>query len=257
MGFLQQKHASTMVGGVLLALVASYGVRVFMAGGVENYFVPGHAEQSAIIDQLATVPGNQVLLDRLAADFPDDYEDLAKTIAKAAQSPGPDDRITIAGSAWIAEFFASHARDFAAAPIASLDLVMEREQQFLEALRAHDEYACAAYAKGAALDQPLSDSFAEISAQITEARFAAIKAGRTDQQLRFALTPADYAAVEATMREKGLSNEQVAVVFGEAAPDSIGAPLACEMAIELVSAIRNQPEGRRALLIGAYASGAR
>ena len=203
------------------------------------------------------VAGNDVLMERLESDFPHEYDDFTDTVGRAAQSSGDGTQVIAAANGWLLRFFASHKRDFAAAPIATLDRVMELEQGFLEALRAHDEFACANYAKGQPQDQPLPEDLDRIGGEIVAARFAAIRAGREDQQLRLALTPEDYEAVEATLRAGGLNDEQVAVVFGASDPSSIGAPLACEMQIELVRAIRAQDlEERRALLIGSYVSGA-
>lgn len=256
MSFATQKQASGLVGLLLLGLVGWMIVRMIAAGGIENFFIPGKALENEIVEQLEAYPGNAALLERLEADFPRSYDDFTETLARAARSPGPDDRVLIAANAWVELFFVSHDRDFAAAPIANLDQVMELEQDFLEALRDHDEFACANYAKGAAQDKKLPESFDVAGGEIIVSRFAAIRAGRSDQQMRLGLTPADHDAVEATLREKGLNDEQIAVVFGQEDPESIGAPLACEMALELVSAIRAQPEERRALLIGAYASGA-
>lgn len=257
MGFVQQKHASGMVGLLIVGIVGSLLVRAWWAGGFDNLLIPGKAAENAVVAQMEAYPGNEVLLDRLEADFPRAYDDLTETLGRAARGPGGEDRVLIAANLWVLNFFASHDRDFAAAPIETLDHVMELQQTFLEDLREHDEYACAAFAKGQPQDEPLPESFDIAGGEIIAARFAAIKAGRTDQQLRLGLTPAHWQALVETMRENGLNEEQIAVAFGEADPASIGAPLACEMAIELVSAIRAQPrEEPRALLIGAYVSGA-
>jgi hypothetical protein len=257
MGFLKQQHASGMVGMVIFTLVVSLVVRAWWAGGFDNLLIPGKAVENEVVAQMEAYPGNEVLLEQLQTDFPRAYDDLTETLGRAARGPGGEDRVLIAANLWAFNFFASHDRDFAAAPIERLDHVMALQQTFLEELWAHDEYACAAYAKGEAQEEPLPDSFDIAGGEIVAARFAAIKAGRTNQQLRLGLTPAHWQALVATMREKGLNEEQIAVAFGEADPASIGAPLACEMAIELVSAIRAQPqEEPRALLIGAYISGA-
>ena len=255
MSFLEQKHASGMVGLVVLAIAGSLIARVLMAGGFENYFIPGKALENEVVEQLEAYPGNDVLLERLESDFPRAYDDLTETIGRAARGPGDENRVLVAANLWVLKFFASHDRDFAAAPIASLDRVMELQQSFLQDLRAHDEYACAAYAKGEPQEQPLPERFDEAGGQIVAARFAAIRAGRIDQQLRLGLNPGHWDALTQTMRENGLNDDQIAVAYGEADPASIGAPLACEMAIELVSAIRAQPEEPRALLIGKYMSG--
>ncbi len=257
MSFAQQKSASSWIGLLIAGLVISIIVRVIWAGGFENFFVPGKAFENAVVEQLEGYPGNAVVFERLEADFPRAYDDFTEQLAFAARSEGSDDRVLIAANIWLNEFFASHAADFAGAPLEQLDQVMELEEQFLTDLATHDEYACAAFARNEPQPEPLPESFDEAGAAIVAARFAAIKGGRTNQQLRLGLTPAAYDAVEVTMREKGLGDEQIAVVFGEADPGTIGAPLACEMAIELVRAIRAQPEEERALLIGAYASGAR
>lgn len=255
MAFKDQNHASGMVALVLLAIVGGLIGRVVWAGGVEEYFIPGKAIESEVMAQLEAYPGNEALLEQLETSFPDAYDDFSEVVGAAARGPGGEDRVLIAANTWINRFFANHANDFGAAPLVHLDRVMELEQQFLEDLRAHDEYACAAYAKGQPQDRPLPESFDVTGGEIAKARFAAIRAGRSDQQLRLALNPGHWQALETTMRERGLNDEQIAVVFGEADPQSIGAPLACEMAIELVSAIRAQPDEPRALLIGAYVSG--
>lgn len=255
MSYSKQTQASGMIGVVVLFLVGSFIARIVFAGGFENYFVPGKAEENALVAELAAYPGNEVLFDQLETSFPRDYDDFTEELARAARGPGGDDRVLIAGTEWIANFFASHTNDFRAAPIARLDAVIELEQALFEQLRDYDEYACAAYAKREPLDQPLPDRFDEASGAVVAARIAAIRSGRTHKELRLALTPEDYAAVDATMRAKGLNDEQIAVVFGEADPATIGAPLACEMQIELIKAIRAQPEERRALLISAYAGG--
>jgi hypothetical protein len=255
MSFATQKHASGMIGVLVVGLIGWFIFRAVLAGGFENMMIPGAALENEVVEQLEAYPGNDVLLERLEADFPRAYDDFTEAMGRAARGQGGENRVLVAANVWMGNFFASHDRDFAAAPIANLDRVIDLEQDFLESLRDHDEYACAAYAKGEAQDRKLPESFDAAGGEIVAARFSAIAAGRNDQQLRLGLTPTDYEALEATMRGNGLNDEQIAVVYGAADPASIGAPLACEMAIELVSAIRAQPEERRALLIGSYASG--
>lgn len=256
MSYSQQKHASGMIGVVILGLVGWLIVRIVLAGGPEEFFIPGAALENEIVAELEAYPGNDVLLEQLETNFPRAFDDFKETLGRAARSDGPEDRVLVVGNRWIAEFFASHDRDFAGAPIANLDAVINLELGFLESLRDHDEYACAAYAKGEPQDEPLPESFDAAGGEIVAARISAILAGRSDQQLRFALSPTDYAALTATLRQNGLNDEQIDVVYGAAEPGSIGAPLACEMALELVKAIRSQPEEPRALLIAAYTSGA-
>lgn len=255
MSYSKQTQASGMIGLFVLAIAGSLIGRIIYAGGFENFFVPGKSEENALVAELATYPGNQVLFDQLETSFPRQYEDFTEELARAARSPGGDDRVVIAGSAWIADFFASHSNDFGAAPIEQLDEVIGLEQTLFEDLRDHDEFACAAYAKREPLDKALPERFDEASGALVAARIAAIQAGRAHRLLRLKVTPEDFAAVEATMRAKGLNDEQIAVAFDEADPATIGAPLACEMQIELIKAIRAQPEDRRALLITAYAGG--
>ena len=255
MAFKDQTPASGLVALVLLAIVLSVIGRAIYAGGFENFFIPGKAEENAVMEKLADYPGNAVFMEELEASFPDAYDDLSKALGRAARGPGGEDRVVIAGQAWMNGFFANHARDFAGAPIDRLDRVMELEQEFLGNLRDHDEYACAAYAKGEPFEAPLPEAFDELSGEISSARIAAIRGGRSDQQLRLKLNPGHWQALDDTLRARGLNDEQVSVLFGAAEPGSIGAPLACEMAIELVSAIREQPEEPRALLTSVYVSG--
>lgn len=257
MAFKDRTPASGMIAVVLLAVVGSLVARIVWAGGFDNYFVPGAAQENAMMESLAKYPGNAAFMEELEASFPREYDEFSEAIGQAVRGPGGDDRVVIAGNAWMNRFFANHARDFAASPIERLDKVMELEQQFLGELQAHDEYECEAYSKGLPFEAPLPERFDELSGEISRARIAAIRGGRSDQQLRLRLTPSNWEALEAALRERGLNDAQIAVLFGEAEPGSIGAPLACEMAIELVNAIREQPETPRALLTSAYVSGVR
>lgn len=240
---------------LILGIIVTVCIRAFNAGGFENLLIPAKKLENELAAEMATYPGNDVLFEQLEAKFPDSYDRFTETLANAARAPGPEDRVVVAGNAWIMRFFAAHEEDFSAAPLDQLDRVMELEKAFYEDLRGHDEFACASYAKGEPLDTVLPERFDIAGGEIVAARLEAIQGGRLDQQLRFALTPTDYEALEATLRGNGLNDEQVAVVFGTADPASIGAPLACEMQIELITAIQAQPDERRALLIGAYAGG--
>ena len=205
--------------------------------------------------ELETVPGNRVIMEQLEADFPRDFDDFSDVVGAAVRSEEPEDRVIVAANNWITNFFANHSNDFAAAPMTNLDAVIDLELGLLQSLKAHDEFACADYAKGEPQDQPLPEELDQEAGAIVAARFSAIRAGRSDQQLRLLATPSDFDALQQTMADRGLNQEQIAVAFGQADSASIGAPLACKMAIELVNAIRDQPEERRALLIGAYVTG--
>jgi hypothetical protein len=255
MGFLKQEHASGMVGLVVLGAAALLFVRVTMAGGFENFFDPSNRVDEAVLAQLKKVPGNATLLAQLEQDFPEEHEDFVDTVGAAARAEGADNRVVVAANAWIAGFFAAHARDFAAAPDAVLDKVIAAEQAYYTDLQRNDEITCGAMVTGTPLDRPLPATLEEKAGALVAAKFAAIKAGRTDQQLRLALTPEDGKAMQAALRERGLSDEQLAVLAGEADPGSISKPMACEMAVALTDAIRAQPQGRRALLVGAMMGG--
>jgi hypothetical protein len=255
MSFLKQEHASGMIGLVVLGIAATLIVRVTLAGGFENYFDPTNRMDEAVQFQLKKVPGNATLLAQLEQDFPDEHDDFVDTVGAAARAEGPDNRVLVAANAWIARFFAAHARDFAAAPDAVLDKVIAAEHAYFADLQKNDEITCGAMVTGTPLDQPLPAALEEKAGALVAAKFAAIKAGRTDQQLRLALTPEDGAAMQAALRERGLVDEQLAVLAGEADPGSISKPMACEMAVALADAIRAQPQGRRSLLVGAMMGG--
>ena len=255
MSFLKQEHASGMIGLVVLGIAATLIVRVMLAGGFENYFDPTNRMEEAVQFQLKKVPGNATLLAQLEQDFPDEHDDFVDTVGVAARAEGPDNRVLVAANAWIARFFAAHARDFAAAPDAVLDTVIAAEHAYFADLQNNDEITCGAMVTGTPLDQPLPAALEEKAGALVAAKFAAIKAGRTDQQLRLALTPEDGAAMQAALRERGLGDEQLAVLAGEADPGSISKPMACEIAVALTDAIKAQPPGRRALLIGAMMGG--
>ena len=255
MSFLKQEHASGMVGLVLLGMAGLLIVRVTMAGGFANFLDPSNRIDEAVMAQLGKVPGNAILLAQLEQDFPEEHGDFVDAVGAAARAEGPDNRVLVAANGWIARFFAAHARDFAAAPEAVLDSVNAAEHALLSDLQRNDEITCGALVTGTPLDQPLPPALEEKAGALLAARFAAIKAGRTDQQLRLALTPEDGAAMNAALRERGLDDAQMAVLAGEADPGSISKPMACDMAVAFTDAIRAQPPGRRALLIGATMGG--
>lgn len=255
MSFVKQEHASGMIGLVILGVAATLIVRVLMAGGFENYFDPTNRVDEAVQVQLKKVPGNATLLARLEQDFPDEHENFVDTVGAAARAEGAENRVLVAANAWIARFFAAHARDFAAAPDDVLDTVNAAEHAYFTDLQKNDEITCGAMVTGTPLDQPLPEALEERAGALVAAKFAAIKAGRTARQLRLSLTPEDGAAMQKALRERGLTDEQLAVLAGEADPGSISKPMACEMAVALTDAIKAQPQGRRALLIGAMMGG--
>lgn len=255
MSFLTTKHASGMIGVVILGLVARLGFGVVTAGGIDNYFNPRGAVDQELMAELGKFPGNGVLIARLESDFPDEYKDFVDKIGKAARAQGPDDRVLVVANMWLGDFLAAHTRDFAAAPMPALDAVLAAERAYLEGLAAYDELVCGAVVTGTPLDKPLTPALEEQAGALVASKFAAIKAGRTDQQLRFALTPKDREAVAAALKERGLGEDQLKVLSGEADASSISGEMACEAAVKVNEAIRAQPESRRALLIGAQLGG--
>jgi hypothetical protein len=255
MSFLTTKHASGMVGLVLVAVAARMVFGAIEAGGFDNYIYPAGKVDKAVMAELGKFPGNAVLLSQLERDFPDEHDDFVDTVGAAARAAGPDNRVLVAANAWMNRFLAAHARDFAAAPLPALDAVIAAEQAYLEDLQAYDEFVCGAVVTGTPLDRPLTSALEEKAGAMVARQFAAIKAGRVDQQLRLALTPRDREAMNAALRERGLLDDQIKVLSGEADPSSISRPLACELAVKVNDAIRAQPDGRRALLIGTKLSG--
>jgi hypothetical protein len=244
-----------MVGLVVLGLVARLGFGVVSAGGIENYFYPAGAVDQAVMTELGKFPGNGVLIAQLESDFPDEYKDFVDKVGKAARGQGPDNRVLVAANAWLNRFLAAHARDFAGAPLPALDAVLAAEQAYLTGLQAYDPLVCGAVVTGAPLDKPLTAALEQQAGTLVASQLAAIKAGRTNQQLRFALTPRDREAMAAALKERGLVEDQMKVLSGEADASSISGELACEAAVKVNDAIRAQPEGRRALLVGGKLGG--
>lgn len=255
MSFLTTKHASGLVGVVLLGLVVRLGFAVAAAGGIDNYFYPAGAVDQELMAELGKFPGNGVLIARLEADFPDEYKDFVGKVGKAARRQGPDNQVQVVANTWLNGFLAAHARDFAGAPLPALDAVLAAEQTFLAQLQDYDPIVCGAVVSGAPLDKPLTAGLEEQAGALVASKFAAIKAGRTDQQLRFAITPKDREALATDLKRRGLVEDQMKVLSGEADPSSISGELACEAGVKLNEAIRAQPDSRRALLIGAKLGG--
>ncbi|MCL9999220.1 MAG: hypothetical protein NBV68_07550 [Erythrobacter sp.] len=255
MSFLTTKHASGMIGLVVLGLVARLGFGVAEAGGIDNYFNPAGAVDQELMAELGKFPGNGVLIAQLQADFPDEYKDFVSKVGKAARGTGPDTRVLVVANTWLNTFLAAHARDFAGAPLPALDAVLAAEQTYLAGLQDYDPIVCGAVATGAPLDKPLTAALEEQAGALVASKFAAIKAGRTDQQLRCAITPKDREALAGDLKQRGLVEDQMKVLSGEVDPSSISGELACEAAVTLNEAIRAQPDSRRALLIGAKLGG--
>ena len=255
MSFLTAKHASGMIGLVVLGLVARVGFGVVAAGGFNNYFYPAGAVDQEVMAELGKFPGNGVLIAQLEADFPDEYKDFVDKVGKAARAQGPDNQVLVVANSWLGSFLAAHARDFAGAPLPALDAALAAEQTYLAGLQAYDPIVCGAVVTGAPLDKPLTAALEEQAGAVVASKFAAIKAGRTDQQLRFAITPKDREALVGDLKARGLVEDQLKVLSGEADPSSISGELACEAAVTLNEAIRAQPDSRRALLIGAKLGG--
>ena len=255
MSFLTTKHASGMIGLVVLGLVARVGFGVVQAGGIDNYFNPRGAVDQEMMAQLGKFPGNGVLIAQLEADFPDEYKDFVARIGKTARAGGGEKQVLLVANTWLGTFLAAHTRDFAAAPLPALDTALAAEQTYLKGLEAYDPIVCGAVVTGTPLDKPLTADLEEKAGAVMASRFAAIKAGRTDQQLRFAITPKDREALAAALKQRGLVEDQMKVLTGEADPSSISGEMACEAAVTLNEAIRAQPDSRRALLIGAKLGG--
>lgn len=255
MAYTDQKLPHKMLGVFLLVVVVGMAIRYFVAGGFIEYYSPDKRLENDIAAELEKQPGGAMLLARLEADFPDRHDDLLETLTRAAKADGPPDRIGKAANQWIAGFFANHENDFKAAPIESLDKVIDLEAKMLATMQSDYPEICTDYAYGVPQKMALPEDIRTVSDTIMDARFAAIKAGRVDQQMRLALTPPDFEALNKTLVAQGTNAEQLAYIDGSSDGIDLSDEEACGAAVNLVSAVRAQPEYQRALLIGAYVVG--
>ena len=92
-------------------------------------------------------------------------------------------------------------------------------------------------------------------ASVRTAQFEAIKAGREDQQIRFDITPNDIDALQDSLRQNGITDGQLAYIMDGDEADAEGAGERCDAVQALLTGVSEQPEGRRALLVGALVVG--
>ena len=254
MAFTDRPSTEKVLGGVFLAVIISYGIRFFFAGGMVEYFDEDIRLESEIAAVMAKEPGGEAILRRLETDFPRQRGEFLATLRHRLKQDQSGARLGQTAATWIRGFFADHKSDFGFAPMPQLDAVIDLEQKFVAKLAGENVASCDAYAIGLPLQEQPSKEVRELGVMKIEARFDAIRAGRQDQQMRLKLNPTDFEAVAASLTEKGATRDQIDFAFGDlnGAVLDEGAP--CESVQMLLETIIEQPEERRALLIGAYAS---
>lgn len=254
MAFTDRPSMEKVLIGVLLAVVIGWGIRFFFAGGVVEYFEPDKRLENAIAEVLADEPGGEVLLRRLESDFPRKHDEFLDLMTRQVKRDQDDSRLWATANSWLNQFFASHENDFSYAPMPQLDAFIALEKEMLGLLAAEGVEGCDAMVVGLPPEGELSDELRAIGAKAMEARFDAIRAGRQDQQLRLFLSPTDFEAVTASLIEKGASEEQLEFLSGDLNGSVMEPGAPCAAAQMLIDTIIDQPEERRALLIGAYAA---
>jgi len=254
MAFTDRPSTEKVLGGVFLAVVISFGIRFYLAGGMVEYFDENIQLEGEIAAVMAKEPGTETVLRRLESDFPDKYDELLATLRHRLNQDQSPYRIAPTAVTWIRGFFAGHENDFGFAPMPQLDAVIDWERQFVAKLAEENVASCDAYAMGLPLEEQPSLEVRELGAKAVEARFDAIRAGRKDQQMRLKLNPTDFEAVAASLTDKGATRDQIEFAFGDLNGAVLDEGVPCESVQMLLETIIEQPEERRALLIGAYAS---
>jgi hypothetical protein len=252
MSFLSERSPSQMVGGVIALLVAGYCVRFLLAGGVEEYFSPSKRIESQLVAALEQRPGDLAILRAMEQHFPLDYDNLLEGMAEQGVAGGTEEQVIAVGSQYLRRFMAGHRNDFAAAPTPYLDGVLASEMALLRQLASESPVACDDYVKGRLeYDDPLSDDADRLLGESAAAYVEAMAAGRRDQQLRLATTPADLTALGRTLAARGATAEQIAALdsgdFARLEYDD-----QCDAVLRLVEAIDAQPEARQALLTATF-----
>ncbi len=248
MSFLSERSAGEKLGGFIAVLVLAYLARFLWAGGIEEYFSPSKRIENQLVAALEQRPGDLAILRAMEEHFPLDYEDLLEGMTDAGLARGSEGEIAEAGSGFLRRFMASHKNDFAAAPTPYLDTVLQAEVAVLRRLASESPVACDDYVKGRLqYNDPLSEEARRLLGESGAAYVEAMAAGRRDQQLRLATTPADLAALGQTMAERGASREQLAALdAGDF--QSLAYADQCDGVLRLVEGIDAQPDARQALL---------
>ncbi|MEO1729853.1 MAG: hypothetical protein AAFR64_03860 [Pseudomonadota bacterium] len=254
MAFTDRPSTEKVLGGVFLAVILGWAIRFVLAGGVIEYFDSNKRIENEIAAALSKEPGTESVLRRLESDFPDKYDEFLATLSNRLNQDQSANRVAPTAVTWIRSFFASHENDFGFAPMPQLDAVIDWEQQFIAKLADENVASCDAYAIGLPLEEQPSLEVRELGAKAVEARFDAIRAGRKDQQMRLKLNPTDFEAVAVSLAEKGATRDQIEFAFGDLNGAVLDEGVPCKSLQMLLETIIEQPEERRALLIGAYAS---
>lgn len=255
MSFLSKELDSNKIGIVIGIIVVGLIGRIIWAGGIEEYFSPNKQVENAIVSALESQPGGAIMLSQLESDFPLEYEDLLSAMTNQAVRDQSPDNIVEAGNQWLRRFFASHSKDFKFAPIGSLDTVLSTEATALAAMYEHEPQLCDNYIRGWALPGNLPEKVSQSIGSAVAAKFAAIRAGRDDQQLRLDLTPYDLGELTNALTAGGMNEDELAFVLDGVRDGVEESGEKCKAIQGLVAGVQNQPEDRRALLVSAIVVG--
>jgi hypothetical protein len=252
LSFLSERSPSQMIGGVIAFLVFGLIVRAIYAGGIVEYFDPAKRIENRLVEALEQRPGDAAVLAAMKAHFPLDYESLLDDMSRSVGSGAGPREVAETGAGFLRRFMHNHRNDFSAAPSPNLETVLAGEVALLRQLAEESPVACDDYVKGRLqYDDPLSQEAWKLLGESGANYVEAMAAGRRDQQLRLATTPADLRALGQTLAERGASREQLAALdAGDFS--TIGYDEQCDAALRLVEAIDAQPEDRQALLVASF-----
>ncbi|MEO0590687.1 MAG: hypothetical protein AAFZ11_09020 [Pseudomonadota bacterium] len=254
MAFTDRPSTEKALGVVFLVFIMGWAIRFIDAGGIIEYWRPEKRIENEIAAALAKEPGGEVVLRRLESEFPNAHDEFLRTLRNRALQDESGARVGATAVTWIRGFFAGHENDFGYAPLPKLDAVIEFESAFVSKLAVSDVTLCDAYAVGLPFESAPSEAIKALGAKATEARFDAIQAGRQDQQTRFWLVESDWKKVSEAYAAKGVSVDQIEFMAGDLNGAVLEEGQACEALQLYLETIADQPDERRALLIGAYAS---
>ena len=203
--------------------------------------------------KIAAVSDYPRFFDRLKADLPVEYRTILDGLAPRVEAgddvPDPDRWISDA----IRTLRLSNGVLAARADSAVLQNVFAMQRAVLGALAGTDKRLCVDFLYGGA--SRAFDRFASANrGLITEfalANLAAIVSGRQTKAARTAPTDADFDALEAALRDKGLSAPEIAALLdGRQSDPPIADPRLCEIGGIYLDTLTSMPEDARLRIYG-------
>ena len=211
------------------------------------------AAGTAAAAKIAAAPDYPRFFDRLRVDLPADYRAILDGLTQRAETG--EDKPDV--DRWISDAIralrVSSGVLAARADGPTLERVFVLQRQVLGALAGEDKRLCVDFLYGGA-SRGFDRFAAGHRALVTDfalANLDAIVSGRQTKAARGAPTDADFDGLEAALRDKGLSQPEIAAILDGRQPDPpIEDPRLCEIGGIYLDTLAQQPEAARLRIYG-------